>query len=84
MSNIIEIECPECHGNLWIDVEKKLVVQHKKSTKKNFASFDDLLLNEKKKKETTEERFLQAKDLEQAKRENAEDIFKKSFLDDQE
>jgi hypothetical protein len=84
MANIIEIECPGCHGNLWVDVDKKTVVQHKKTKKKNFASFDDLLVKEKEKKEKTEERFLMAKDLEQAKKKKAEEIFKKSLSLDEE
>ncbi len=79
MENIIEIECPGCHTNLWVDVEKKVVVQHQKTKKKNFSSFDDLLLKEKQKKESVDERFLMAKDLEQAKKKKAEEIFVKSL-----
>ncbi|UCH95233.1 MAG: hypothetical protein JSV88_34015 [Candidatus Aminicenantes bacterium] len=81
MANIIEIECPGCHSNLWVDVEKKAVIQHKKTKKKNFSSFDDLLLKEKQKKEKVEERFSMARDLEQAKKKKAEEIFEKSFKD---
>ncbi len=79
MANIIEIECPDCHCNLWVDVDTKAVVQRKKTKKKNFVSFDDLLVKEKKKKETVDERFLMAKDLEQAKKKKAEELFNKSF-----
>jgi hypothetical protein len=79
MANIIEIECPGCHANIWVDIDNKTVIQHKKAVKKNFASFDDLLLKEKKKKETVEERFLSAKELEQAKKKKAEEIFKQSL-----
>lgn len=79
METIIEIECPDCHTTLWVDIEKKIVVNHKKATKKNFTSFDDLLLKEKEKKETVEERFLMARDLEKAKKKKAEEIFKKSL-----
>jgi len=82
MANIIEIECPECHSNLWVDIEKKTVVQHKKTKKKSFSSFEDLLVKEKSKKEKVEERFLMAKDLEEAKKKKAEEIFKKSFKED--
>jgi hypothetical protein len=82
MANIIEIECPVCHSNLWVDVEKKVVIQHKKTKKKSFASFDDLLVKEKTKKEKVDERFLMAKDLEQAKKKKAEEIFKKSFKEE--
>jgi hypothetical protein len=81
MANIIEIECPECHSSLWVDLEKKAVVQHKKSKKKTFASFDDLLIKEKEKKEKADERFLMARDLEQAKKKKAEEIFEKSLKD---
>jgi hypothetical protein len=56
-----------------------VIVQHKKIRKTNTASFDDLLLKEKEKKEKVEERFLMAKDLEQAKKKKAEEIFKKSL-----
>jgi hypothetical protein len=77
MENIIE--CPGCHANLWVDVEKKVVVDHKKTTKKTFSSFDDLLIKEKQKKETVDERFLMAKDLEQAKKKKAEEIFARSI-----
>jgi hypothetical protein len=34
MENIIEIECPGCHANLWVDVEKKVVVDHKKQQRR--------------------------------------------------
>jgi hypothetical protein len=79
MANIIEIECPDCHSNLWVDVDKKVVVEHKKTKKKSVASFDDLLTREKQKKEKADERFLMARDLEQAKKKKAEEIFKKSL-----
>ena len=79
MAELIEVECPLCHTNLWIDVEGKKVVQHKKSKKRSFSSFDDLLLQEKEKKEKTEERFLSARELEQAKKKKAEEIFEKSL-----
>jgi hypothetical protein len=79
MANIIEIECPECHSNLWVDIDSNTVIQHKKTVKKNFTSFDDLLMKEKKKKETVEERFMSAKELEQAKKKKAEEIFKQSL-----
>ncbi|MCI0470645.1 MAG: hypothetical protein L0Y73_03200 [Candidatus Aminicenantes bacterium] len=79
MAELIEIECPVCHADLWVDVEKREVLQHKKTKKRSFASFDDLLLQEKVKKEKTEERFLSAKELEQAKKKKAEEIFEKSF-----
>jgi len=79
MANIIEIECPDCHSNLWVDIEKQQVVQHKKTKKKSFESFGDLLVKEKVKKQKVDERFLQAKDLEEAKRKKAQEIFKKSF-----
>ena len=81
MENIIEIECPGCHSSLWVDVDKKVVVQHKKTAKKTASSFDDLLIKEKQKKETVDERFLMAKDLEQAKKKKAQEIFEKSFKD---
>lgn len=79
MGKIIEIECPECHGVLWIDVDANTVVQHSKSRKKNFSSFDDLLLKEKEKKEKADERFLMAKELEETKKKKAEELFNKSF-----
>lgn len=79
MANIIEIECPECHSNLWVDVDTKTIVQHKKVKKTNTASFDDLLLQEKVKKEKVDERFSMAKDLEKAKKKKAEEIFNKSL-----
>lgn len=79
MANIIEIECPECHSNLWVDVDTKVIVEHKKVKKSKTASFDALLLKEKEKKDKVEERFLMAKDLEQAKKKKAEEIFKKSL-----
>ena len=79
MANIIEIECPECHSNLWVDVDTKTIVQHEKVKKTNTASFDDLLLKERVKKEKADERFLMAKDLEKAKKKKAEEIFKRSL-----
>lgn len=79
MDNIIEIECPDCHSSLWIDVDKKVVVQHKRTKKKVHSSFDDLLVKEKEKKAKVDERFLMARDLEKAKKKKAEELFKKSF-----
>ena len=79
MANIIEIECPNCHSNLWINVDKKVTIQHKKTSKKNAESFDTLLMKEKEKKEKVDERFLMAKELEEEKKKKAEDIFKKSI-----
>ena len=57
MSNIIKIECPSCHEELWIDTDTQKIIQHKKSDKKNFSSFEDLILGEKKKKEQADEKF---------------------------
>jgi len=79
MSKIIEVECPICHSNLWIDVDNQNIIQHEKTKKKNFRSFDELLLNEKEKKEKADEKFLTAKELEKAKKKKAEDLFKKSI-----
>ena len=79
MSKLIEIECPHCHSNLWVDSEKKTVIQHKKTKKKNFESFDSLLKKEKEKKEKADERFILAKELEKEKKKKAENIFKKSL-----
>ena len=79
MGNIIEIECPECHSKLWIDVDKKAVIQHEKSKKKNFKSFDSLLQKEKDKKEKVDERFQMASELEKKKKEKAQELFEKSL-----
>ncbi len=79
MGNIIEIECPECHAALWIDLDKKTVIQHAKSKKKNFQSFDSLLQQEKVKKEKVDERFQMASELEKKKKELAQELFEKSL-----
>ena len=81
MSNIIKVECPSCHEELWIDTETQKVIQHKKSEKKNFASFEDLILGEKKKKEQADEKFELARKLKDEKKKKAEAFFKKSFKD---
>ncbi len=78
MEKIIEVICPKCNSKLWIDVENKVVVQHKKS-KRSKSSFEDLLEREKKKKESTEETFQTASELEKAKKKKAEEIFNKNF-----
>ena len=79
MSKLIEVECPICHSNLWIDINNQNIIQHEKTKKKNFESFDELLLKEKEKKEKADERFLIAEELEKAKKKKAEDLFKKSI-----
>jgi uncharacterized protein YbaR (Trm112 family) len=48
MAELIEVECPVCRGTLWVDVEKKVVVQHEKTKKKKITSLDDLLLKEQR------------------------------------
>lgn len=80
MEKIIEVTCPKCNSSLWVDVDKKEVVQHKKGAKQ-LSSFEDLLAKEKKKKETTEETFDSARKLEEAKKKKAEEIFNKNFKD---
>ena len=75
MDKLIEIECPLCHANLWVDAEKKTVVQHKRSEKKQLSSFEELLTREKQKKEAVDERFSQARSLEQAKKKKAAEFF---------
>jgi uncharacterized protein YbaR (Trm112 family) len=54
VDKLIEIECPVCHANLWVDAEKKNVVQHKRSEKKQLSSFEELLNKEKLKKEAVD------------------------------
>jgi hypothetical protein len=81
MSDIIEIECPDCHTILWIDPEKKNIIKHKKKAPKKTASFDDLLNKEKEKKEKADERFLLAKKVEEAKKKKAEALFSKQLKD---
>ena len=75
MDKLIEIECPLCHASLWVDAEKKTVVQHKRSEKKQLSSFEELLTREKQKKEAVDERFSQARSLEQAKKKKAAEFF---------
>ena len=72
---MIEVECPVCHAKLWVDAEKKNVVQHKRSEKKQLSSFEELLNKEKQKKEAVDERFSQAQSLEQAKKKKAAEFF---------
>jgi len=76
---MIEIECPICHANLWVDTDKKNVVQHKRSEKKTLASFEELLSKEKQKKAAVDERFSQAQSLEQAKKKKAAEFFEQTI-----
>jgi Zn-finger nucleic acid-binding protein len=76
---MIEIECPICHANLWVDAEKKKVVQHKRSEKKQLSSFEELLSKEKQKKEAVDERFSQAQSLEKAKKKKAAEFFEQTI-----
>lgn len=79
MATIIEVLCPACHASLWVDVETKQVVQHRRSEKKVHSSFEDMLSKEKQKKEAVEERFAQAKSLEQAKKKKAAELFEQNL-----
>jgi Zn-finger nucleic acid-binding protein len=79
VEKMIEIECPVCHANLWVDADKKNVVQHKRSEKKNLSSFEELLNKEKQKKEAVDERFSQAQSLEQAKKKKAAEFFEQTI-----
>lgn len=79
MDNLIEIHCPVCHASLWVDVDKKNVLQHKKSERKTISSFEELLNKEKEKKEAADERFSQAKSLEQAKKKKAAEFFEQTI-----
>lgn len=79
MDKLIEIECPICHANLWVDTDKKNVVQHKRCEKKTLSSFEELLNKEKQKKEAVDERFSQAQSLEQAKKKKAAEFFEQTI-----
>jgi vacuolar-type H+-ATPase subunit I/STV1 len=79
MENLIEVQCPACHASLWVDIDARQVVQHKRSAKKAHSSFEDLLSKEKQKKEAVEERFTQAKSLEQAKKQKAAEFFEQTI-----
>jgi len=79
VDKLIEIECPVCHASLWVDAEKKNVVQHKRSEKKQLSSFEELLNKEKLKKEAVDERFSQAQSLEQAKKKKAAEFFEQTI-----
>ena len=79
MENLIEVHCPACHASLWVDIDSRQVVQHKRSAKKVHSSFEDLLSKEKQKKEAVEERFTQAKSLEQAKKKKAAELFEQTI-----
>jgi predicted nucleotide-binding protein (sugar kinase/HSP70/actin superfamily) len=79
MDDMIEVHCPICHASLWVDAATKQVVQHKRSEKKVHSSFEDLLCKEKEKKEAVEERFSQAKSLEQAKKKKAAEFFEQTI-----
>ena len=79
MEKLIEIQCPICHANMWVDAEKKQVVQHKRSERKTQSSFEELLDKEKQKKEAVDERFSQAKSLEQAKKKKATEFFEQTI-----
>jgi len=79
MENLIEVQCPICHASLWVNAETKQVIQHKRSEKKVHSSFEDLLTKEKQKKEAVDERFSQAKSLEQAKKKKAAEFFEQTI-----
>ena len=81
MSKVVQIECPDCHASIWVDLETQTIVQHKKQKKKKTASFDSLLLKEKEKKEKAEVRFKAASELEKEKKRRAQDLFEKSIKD---
>lgn len=78
MEKLIEVTCPKCNSTLWVDVESKSVVQHKKGEKIK-SSFSDLLQKEKEKKEKADEKFISAQELEKAKKKKAEEFFNKNF-----
>jgi hypothetical protein len=82
MDDMIKVSCPMCGGELWIDPASHTVIQHKKSEKRVLSSFEELLENESRKKQKTDERFLQAKKLEETKKKKAAEIFEQSMKDE--
>ncbi len=81
MADPIEVLCPVCHASLWIDAETRQVLQHQRSEKKVHSSLEDMLSKEKQKREAADERFSQARSLEQAKKKKAEEFFAKTLKD---
>ncbi len=79
MPKLIEVDCPQCRSKLWVDIESRQVVQHKKATRRETADFSDLLQKEKEKKEKADQRFAQARELEQAKKEKAKRLFEQQI-----
>ncbi|HNX97284.1 MAG TPA: hypothetical protein PKK12_06350 [Candidatus Aminicenantes bacterium] len=81
MSELFQVECPCCHAMLWVDPSTRTVAQHKRSEKKVHSSLEELLEKESAKREKTDERFLQAKKLDEAKKQQAEQLFHQSLKD---
>ncbi len=81
MGKILEVDCPGCTATLWIDADSGDVIQHKHKDKAK-ASLEEMLQKEKRKKENVDNRFLQAKNLEEEKKRKAEALFKSNFTKD--
>ncbi len=75
---VFEIECPNCHCELWIDHVTRKVIKSEKG-KREKGTLDDLLLKEKKKKLEFERKFEATSELQKERQRKAREIFEKAL-----
>lgn len=75
---IFQVECTGCHTLLWIDpIAHKVLKSEKVKRKKD--SLDEMLLKEKKREKGFARKFDATAELQETKRREAQEKFKKAF-----
>jgi len=75
---VFELECPNCHCEIWIDPVTQKVIKSEKG-KKEKGSLDDLLLKEKKKKMEFERKFEATSEMQKERQRKAREIFERAL-----
>ena len=76
--DVIQVVCPHCRTNIWIDGKTGEVIKTEKAGKEK-KSLDDLLIKEKKRQAEFGRKFELTAEMEKKKHEKAEELFKKGF-----
>lgn len=75
-NRILEVKCPVCQSELWIDAENKEVIKHEKGARKK-GTLEELLAREKERKKQFGRRFEATAELSEERKKKAHQKFKK-------
>lgn len=79
-TQVLKVECPNCHSSLWVDPVAKAVIKSERGKKKK-GSLDELLLKEKKRRVGFDRKFEATAELEKTRLKNVLEKFEKAYTE---